>query len=208
MANKYIAKTTFIFDGDTFTAKDKKGNMHTIRLFGIDAPEKTQEFGGVSSEHLKKLILNKEIQVTPIELGIYAREVCLIHTMDGKNINEEMLMAGMAHASGKNHQFSKNFFRLQENARVNGIGLWSQERPENPDNYRESSIKKYETYSEAEKASRQDAKKQHEKRTLLSTVKGFLTKKEEKDLEFEEELKQISHKNLLARYEMGKKPKP
>lgn len=211
MSNKYIAKTTFIFDGDTFKAKDQKGNIHTIRLFGIDAPEKTQEYGGVASEHLKSLILNKEIQITPVELGKYGREVCLVHTMDGKNINEAMLMSGMAHASGINHQFSKNYFRLQENARVNGIGLWHQDRPQDPDQYRATNQKKYKTYNEAEKAGRQDVKKQYEKRNILNTIKGFLKKKDEQteqEIKFEKELNELSHKNALARYERGRNNKP
>lgn len=211
MANKYIAKTTFIFDGDTFKAKDKKGNIHTIRLFGIDAPEKTQEYGGMSSEHLKSLILNKDIQVTPVELGEYGREICLIHTMDGKNINEEMLMAGMAHASGNNHQFSKNYFRLQENARFNGIGLWNQERPQDPAEYRARRKIKAKSYQEAEQLSRQDTKKQNEKRTFLNSIKDFIKKKEKKtaeDIQIEKELKEISHKNIIARFEMGRNKKP
>ena len=131
--------------------------------------------------------------------------------MDGKNINEEMLMAGMAHASGNNHQFSKNYFRLQENARFNGIGLWNQERPQDPDQYRSSAKIKTKTYQDAEKISRQDIKKQNEKRSVLSSIKDFLNKKEKKteqEMQLEKDLKEISYKNILARFEMGRKNKP
>ena len=45
-----------IADGDTVTIVDNSGKKHRIRLMGIDAPEKNQSYGDVSTQGLVELV--------------------------------------------------------------------------------------------------------------------------------------------------------
>ena len=55
----YLYKVTEIIDGDTLVIE--RGNY--IRLIGINAPEKNQEYYNESIDFLSNLILNKEVRV-------------------------------------------------------------------------------------------------------------------------------------------------
>src|SRR4051794_17241519 len=58
-----IGSVVSIADGDTLTVLDGTNTQHKIRLFGIDAPEKTQAFGNRSKEHLASLCFGKSVRV-------------------------------------------------------------------------------------------------------------------------------------------------
>ena len=65
IAHLYSAEITGrvvgITDGDTVTVIEQdqgKINRFTVRLYGIDAPEKQQEFGTKAREYLSKLIFD------------------------------------------------------------------------------------------------------------------------------------------------------
>jgi micrococcal nuclease len=201
---KYIGKVVYIIDGDTFDVKDERGYKHRIRLYGIDAPEKTQEFGGVAYEFLKELILNKEVHVDQKELGKYNRDVCIVHLKEtGLQVNSALLTAGMAAASGKNHAYSAEFFTLQERARVERIGLWANDKIVNPSEYRkvnEHSVKK--PYSEGTLAAQEDIRKHKEKKGMLNSLTNFLKTKKEK-IEKKENA-ELSSDFLLERYARNK----
>jgi micrococcal nuclease len=62
VSEEYTVK--YISDGDTITVTNNKTNKKVkVRLFGIDAPEKTQEYGLESKEYLMSLIKDKVIIV-------------------------------------------------------------------------------------------------------------------------------------------------
>lgn len=198
-AAKYKGRVKFIFDGDTFKVEDERKNTHTIRLYGIDAPEKKQTYGGVAHEYLKDMILNKEVEVIQIDLGAFGRELAIVYVED-KNVNKEMIMAGMAMASGNNHQFAKEFFSLQERARLRKCGLWDQETPMKPENFR-AAHKEYDTsYNEATRRSLEEAREINHKKSIMSSIKDFIKKKKTDE--------ELSEQHLLTRYKKGKNQKP
>ena len=56
LADTLQGKVIKIADGDTVTIVDDSGKKHRIRLMGIDAPEKNQSYGDVSTQGLVELV--------------------------------------------------------------------------------------------------------------------------------------------------------
>ena len=52
-----------VADGDTVTLLDDSNTQHKIRLSGIDAPEKKQDFGMRSKQSLSELVFDKQVKV-------------------------------------------------------------------------------------------------------------------------------------------------
>ena len=121
-ANKYYATVTRVIDGDTFEIKDKFGKSQTIRLFGIDTPEKKQPFGMTAKAYTEKLIDKKEVFVESVELGRYNRVVAVVY-VNGQSLGEMLLADGIAFAAGENHPLANKYYALQERARVNNRGV-------------------------------------------------------------------------------------
>src|SRR5574344_322043 len=91
------AKIVKIIDGDTIKVEevsgDFKGNF-VVRLYGIDAPEKDQEFGLESKEELLK-ILNKVAVIKFASTDRYGRLIGEVFV--GENsVNLSMLKNGFA----------------------------------------------------------------------------------------------------------------
>ncbi|MBX9838337.1 MAG: thermonuclease family protein [Silvanigrellaceae bacterium] len=135
MASRYSAKVVKIFDGDTIEVELKKNNKKTIRFFGIDCPERTQEYGPLARSRVQELLKDKTVEVFTIELGKYGREVGIVY-IDGVSIAEVLLKDGLAFASGNNHKLASTYHRLQERSRANKIGMWKLGSVENPANFR------------------------------------------------------------------------
>jgi endonuclease YncB( thermonuclease family) len=94
-------KITRVYDGDTVKAIGHDITIK-IRLVGIDAPETShgkrkpgQPFGQRSKKYLADLVLNQIVDVSGFGLGPYNRILGVI-TLDGRNINLEMIMSGLA----------------------------------------------------------------------------------------------------------------
>lgn len=121
-ANQYYATVTRVIDGDTFVVKDKFGNNQTIRLFGVDTPEKKQPFGMTAKEYTSNLIDKKQVYIDAIDLGKYNRVVAIVY-INNYSIGEILVEEGIAFADGYNHKLAKRYYSLQEKARVNSKGV-------------------------------------------------------------------------------------
>jgi endonuclease YncB( thermonuclease family) len=128
-------KVVSVADGDTITIIENLDNgRFKIRLYGIDAPEKKQDFGQKAKQHLSSLIFNKVVKVKFTEIDRYGRIVGKIFLNDIE-INIEMLKAGMAWHYSRYDQTS-TYITAEKQARKSGIGLWSMKNPIPPWNFR------------------------------------------------------------------------
>jgi len=84
-----------ISDGDTLTGIDAGKSQTKIRLAGIDAPESDQPFGQASKQALSEEVFGKDVVVVVKDIDRYGRTVGHIF-VDGRDVNLEMLEAGMA----------------------------------------------------------------------------------------------------------------
>ncbi|MCK4650530.1 thermonuclease family protein [Candidatus Pacearchaeota archaeon] len=118
--NLQTTKVTQIIDGDTI----KLQNSQTLRLLGINTPEKNMPYYQEAKQFLINLIQNKSIQIEPHGTGKYGRTLAYIF-IDNKNINRELLSQGLATLYYYDKDSHYNKLKLsEEQARLNQIGLW------------------------------------------------------------------------------------
>jgi endonuclease YncB( thermonuclease family) len=84
-----------VADGDTLTVLDSQRNQHKIRLAGIDAPEKRQDFGLRSKQSLSDLVYRREVTVETNKTDRYGREVGKV-LLNGRDVNLEQIRRGLA----------------------------------------------------------------------------------------------------------------
>ncbi len=94
-AETLTGRVVKITDGDTVHVLDSAKERHTIRLGGIDAPERKQAFGKKAKEYLSSLAAGEAVQVDWNKRDRYKRIIGKIIHGD-RDINLEMLRAGMA----------------------------------------------------------------------------------------------------------------
>ena len=134
------ATITKISDGDTVQAVTPEGTKLKVRLYGIDAPE-TQKgkipgepFGSDSRNHLATLVNQKTVRVEIRDIDRYRRMVAVLW-LGERNVNQEMLSAGMAEAYVEHlkQPYRAPFLQAEQEAKSQGKGIWSQgssyERP-------------------------------------------------------------------------------
>ena len=136
-----------VSDGDTITVLDSGNNQHKIRLSGIDAPEKKQAFGNASKRSLSNMIFNEQVQIDWNKEDRYGRKVGKVIYSE-KDINLEQVKLGMAwyfkKYKGELSQTDRiSYFQAQQNAKSNKIGLWLENQPIAPWDYRKLSIKEH-----------------------------------------------------------------
>ncbi|MCD9015200.1 thermonuclease family protein [Parachryseolinea silvisoli] len=123
-----------IADGDTFTLLTSENEQIRIRLHGIDCPEKKQDFGAKAKQFLSDMIFQKSVNVREMDVDRYGRTIGMV-TIDGINVNEALLKAGLAWHYKKYDQ-NPTWARLDEEASQAKRGLWSQPSSIAPWEYR------------------------------------------------------------------------
>lgn len=134
VAETITGKVISVTDGDTIKILDEKNKVYKIRLIDIDAPEKKQAFGNKSKENLAKYIAGQIVRVEYDKLDRYKRILGTVYLKD-KNINKQQITDGYAwqyKKYSKNNEY-KNQERISRN---NKKGLWSDENPLEPWEYR------------------------------------------------------------------------
>ncbi len=123
-----------VIDGDTIVVKVKKKSIK-IRLYGIDTPEKKQEYGKKATKALKKLLSNKTVQVYVVDKDRYGRSVGKVFSK-GEYVNAALVREGAAWWYKKYAKKDIDLEIAEKWARQNKIGLWKSENPIAPWKYR------------------------------------------------------------------------
>lgn len=133
-----IGLVVAIADGDTLTVLNEDFQQVKIRLAEIDAPEKKQPFGSCSRQSLGELCHEKraEVRVTDVDRR-YKRIVGRV-TCAGVDANAAQVRRGMAWVYDR-YAKDKTLYRLQDEARSAGRGLWIDRNPMAPWDWRRRS---------------------------------------------------------------------
>jgi endonuclease YncB( thermonuclease family) len=139
-AETLVGKVVGITDGDTITVLDDANRQHKIRLSGIDAPEKDQEFGSRSKQNLSELVYGKNVSVEWSKTDKYGRTLGKV-LVDGKDVNLSQVKAGLAwhYKAYENEQSQEDrqaYADAENNARAKRIGLLSSGQATPPWDYR------------------------------------------------------------------------
>lgn len=133
-------KVVSVTDGDTLKLLDAKNQQHTIRLAGIDAPEKAQPFGNAAKKHLGDLVADKQVCTSGSKTDKYGRTVAKV-MLDDQDIDLQMVKDGYAwhfkkYEGEQTQEDRESYAAAHDQAKSDTIGLWSEPDPIEPDAWR------------------------------------------------------------------------
>lgn len=129
-----------ITDGDTLKVRCGEPSQYeqiTIRLGGIDAPEKKMPFGQRSKQALSDLCYQVQATITPKVKDRYGRTVADVECR-GLDAGTEQVRAGMAWVYDKYAKGYEALYVIQDAPRVAHSGLWGDTAPQPPWEWRKS----------------------------------------------------------------------
>ena len=144
-ADTLTGRVVGIADGDTLTLLDATNTQHKIRLAGIDSPEKGQPFGQHCKRSLSDLAYDRAAKVESSKLDRYGRVIGKV-LVDGQDMNLEQVRRGCGwhykkyqNEQGLDDRLSYN--AAEESARANKVGLWADQEPVPPWDWRKAGRK-------------------------------------------------------------------
>ena len=124
-----------VLDGDTVVVQ---GMDQRVRLASIDAPEvghgrrrPSQPFGIAATRWLQQALVGRSgVTMRCVDEDRYRRPVCEFHR-EGRNINREIVRAGLAWANTSNRRYVRDpqVIDAQREAQQARSGIWSQPHP-------------------------------------------------------------------------------
>ena len=133
-------KTKKVIDGDSLIIVDAEGQESEIQLDGIDAPEFKQKFGKDATKELEKLVANKKVTVKWTAKDNYERILGKVY-VDETFVNLEMIKKGAAWHF-KRYNKDEELAKAEEEAKTSKLGLWKDDAPEAPWDYRKNNRSK------------------------------------------------------------------
>ena len=138
-------KVIGISDGDTITILNDKQEQIKIRLTGIDCPEKSQAFGNRAKITLSNKVFSQNVKVETRDKDKYGRTLGIVKVGD-EDINEYMISQGVAwhfkkYANTQPLEEANRYAKAQELASQNKRGLWIQDNPMPPWEFRDQQRK-------------------------------------------------------------------
>lgn len=123
-----------IVDGDTYDILIN-GEQLRIRMDGIDAPERGQPYSKISKEYLGRLCDGETIRLEIKSKDRFGRTVAKSWVSGNRELGAEMIRAGMAWHF-KKYSDDIRLGVLEQQARREHVGLWSDPNPIAPWDYR------------------------------------------------------------------------
>lgn len=133
-SEELTGKVISVSDGDTITIF-KDNTQYKIRLNGIDCPEKSQAYGAKAKEFTSELCYGKTVTAIIKEKDRYSRYVAEIILENGDSLNQELVKNGLAWHY-KQYSNDSVLSELEKAAKSQKIGLWAEENPLPPWEYR------------------------------------------------------------------------
>lgn len=130
-----------VVDGDTLDIQtDSKSELVRLRLWGVDTPEITNQFKGTSDEPWAKEAMawtvkhcegkKVKLKLQPQRIwGKYGRLLCYVYLEDGRMLNEQLLLKGLAKVDRRFvHDQSHRFEVLEQQAQFDRVGIWDRSK--------------------------------------------------------------------------------
>lgn len=147
---------TKVSDGDTIHVTDGLGTKVKVRFYGIDAPETEksnkrtghvsksgQPYGEEAFRALQGKLQRQRVRLDIIDIDRYRRSVAIVW-LGSRNINQEMVAEGWAWAYRQylDSPYASEYIAAEEQARAKRFGLWQQNNPQPPWEFRKLQKKK------------------------------------------------------------------
>mgnify|MGYP001170498696 CR=1 FL=1 len=129
----FTAPVSRVADGDTITVVHG-GDMTRIRLDGIDTPEMDQAFGVQARMFTSSRVSDRQVIVTVHDVDRYGRFVGRVQ-IDGVDLSVALVSEGLAWHYTR-YSDDAVLARAEAEARTKKIGLWTQQSPVPPWEFR------------------------------------------------------------------------
>lgn len=126
-----------VTDGDTISVLHD-GVRVKIRLNAVDCPEHDQAYGGAAKKFTSRMVFGKVVTVRPADEDRYGRTVANVLTMDGTDLNEALVAAGLAWWYRHYAPNNSGLEALENTARRSRRGLWADAKPVPPWEFRQT----------------------------------------------------------------------
>lgn len=123
-------------DGDTLYLRVHPEFLMTVRLAEIDAPELAQSFGPEARAELSALVLGKWVRAQVVDTDPWRRSVARVY-IDGVSVNRTLVEGGAAWVYARYLKDKETLFGLESRARAARLGLWAEENPTPPWEFRQ-----------------------------------------------------------------------
>lgn len=143
-ASRFEGRLLRIHDGDSFVVALADGSQRTIRLAGIDAPERDQPWADASRAHLESILSGRALRIEVRKRDRYGRLIADVLIGTGAraiDVALAQLEAGLAwhfrrYESEQPPRQRARYARAERDARAARIGLWQDDEPIAPDDFR------------------------------------------------------------------------
>lgn len=131
-----------VSDGDTIKIETRDREIHTIRLLGIDAPEKEQKYGMMARDFLAEYVLFEKVTIKYDKKDFFRRVLGKI-IFEGQDINQLAIQNGYAwfykkFRSSQPEKDRTTYEKAEIAAKNQKLGLWSQSSPMAPWDWRKA----------------------------------------------------------------------
>jgi micrococcal nuclease len=123
----WTGQVVWIQDGDSLIIKQGRKRL-TVRLQGIDTPEKGQPYAEQAKRAAIRLAKNRTVRVLVREKDKYGRTIARVILPDGRNLSHIMVASGLA---WRHIYYAKDpaLISLEAKARKEHRGLWADNNP-------------------------------------------------------------------------------
>jgi micrococcal nuclease len=120
------ARSVRVIDGDTLVVKGPDENPVTIRLYGMDTPERGEPFFKEAKDALSKHVLNKNLKYTVLDTDRFGRSVALIYESSDVSINHKLVKQGFARVHDRycKRDICKIWYKSQEKVQKEKKRIW------------------------------------------------------------------------------------
>jgi len=126
----FAARVVTVHEGDRLTIRHG-GRSEAIHLKGIDCPELKQPYGKQAKHVTAAFVGNRDVVVRGLTRDKQGRGSAEVLLHDGRNVGHELLKEGLAWWQ-RPASSDASLERLEELARAEGKGLWSEPHPVPP----------------------------------------------------------------------------
>lgn len=122
-------KVVDVVDGDTVKIQNSQGQILSVRLAGIDAPEKGQKYGVESKQTLSQMVIGKHVNCISSKKDRYGRLIAKLF-VNGNDVNISMIQrcAAWHYKDYQNEQSAADrgaYSAAESSSRNARCGLWA-----------------------------------------------------------------------------------
>jgi micrococcal nuclease len=120
------ARSVRVIDGDTLVVKGHDENPVTIRLYGMDTPERGEPFFKEAKDALTKHVSNKNLKYKVLYVDRYGRSVSFLYAEGKVSLNHKLIKQGLArvHERYCKREICKIWYKSQAKVQKEEKGIW------------------------------------------------------------------------------------